>query len=359
MCLLTCFKPGAQPDIAELTKGAGHNPDGHGWALIADGEILTGRGMDADSTIEQFRLAREEYPDGYALFHSRIGTAGVMDETNCHPFPTGPSRRAVKPLTFMAHNGVLPRSSQPEKGDPRSDTRLFADKMLPEKFFHLDSPKTRVRLEAWLGSYNKIVVLTVDPRYKRRFYLFNESQGTWKGDIWYSNQNHCRTPYDWTSWETSRARHTKTWWEDAEDSSTMGPRQPGVWVSGGREGATFYPSDSTTVRDLVTSAMVGTYFEKFICRECMVLGRIRRDTRVCDYCYVCDLCSHSTEVCACPKFANGKKITAKPFGGASILDVLGDFTLEELERMTEDDLQAYADFVAEQEGADEAARFGL
>jgi glutamine amidotransferase len=367
MCLLTCFKPGVQPDMVELTRGADHNSDGHGWALIADGEILTDRGMDAATVLEQFRLAREAHPDGWAFFHSRIGTAGTMDEFNCHPFPTGPSRRDASPLTYVAHNGVLPRSSQPGLGDKRSDTHLFADKMLPERFFHLDSPKTRKRLESWLGSFNKIVVLTVDPRYREQFYLFNESQGTWKGGIWYSNQNHCHTysEYSW-SYEPSRSgRTTKTWWEDAEgaydeypSARTMGPRQPGIWVSGGREGATFFPDDTVTAKQLATAAQ-GPYYATFICRECRVLGRISRETRLCDYCNFCDLCSKYSDDCRCAKFANGRKVGSGPFAPAHFEDILDHFTDEELDGMSAADLQAYADFVAESDAADEAARYGF
>jgi glutamine amidotransferase len=295
MCLLTYFKPGFQPDIAELQKGADHNSDGHGWALIAGGEILTDRGMDAETVVDQFRLARLEFPDGHAIFHSRIGTAGVRDETNCHPFPTGPSRRSGNPLTVVAHNGVLPSSSQPAKGDVRSDTRLFAERIMPEKFFHLDSPKTRKRFESWLGSFNKIAVLTVDPRYREQFYLFNEDQGDWKGGIWYSNQNHC-----WTEWDARHAR--KQWWEDMPDDELAtivgSPRLPGVWVSNGREGATFHPTGSKTNSELIREAMKSPYHE-YTCQVCRVVGRIRIDTSICDYCKSCDGCWETAKDCSC------------------------------------------------------------
>lgn len=361
MCLLTCFQPGVQPDIDQLTKGADHNPDGHGWALIAGDEILTDRGMDAASTIEQFRLAREEYPDGYAFFHSRIGTAGVRTVDNCHPFPTGPSRRSETPLTYVAHNGILPRSAQPGKGDTRSDTRLFAEKMLPEKFFHLDSPKTRVRLESWLGSFNKIVVLTVDPRYKKRFYLFNESQGTWKAGIWYSNQNHCSTfSYDWSSWEDYKRSGTgrKNWWEDAESPITLGSTQSGIWVSGGREGA------DATGKEVVR--WEDKYFSHFICKSCMVLGRIRRDTGICDYCEFCDGCRNHWSDCECDahhailKAELAKAADAADSFRGSVDALVESFSEEEMtDALTPEFLEAYSDFLADQDAADQAERYGL
>lgn len=384
MCLLTCFAPGVQPDITTLTQGADHNPDGHGWALIADGQILTDRGMDADTVIEQFRLARLEYPESHAIFHSRIGTAGLKDESNCHPFPTGPSSRTGNPLTFMAHNGILPSSAQPPKGDPRSDTRLFADQIMPQKFFHLDSRKTRRRLESWLGSYNKIAVLTVDPAYQENFYLFNESSGEWKSGIWYSNQNHCWSPssyaYYWPS--KGEANSMRAWWKDAngeydypdDDSYTIGPRTPGVWVSNGREGATFLPSTSATAKELegrveklLQSAREGDYFDKFICTVCRVLGRIRRDNRVCDYCRSCDLCHEPAKECECEAgqlrvltdsdATEGKQ--GFSFRPANHGDLFEHFSEDEVDALSDDFIESYSDFLAEQDEKDEAERFGL
>lgn len=300
MCLLTCFLPDVQPDIDTLLKGADHNPDGHGWALIADGaRILTGRSMDPDVAVEEFRVARLAHPEGYALFHSRIGTQGPTNLANCHPFPTGPSARADAPLTFMAHNGMLP--VQVPKGDERSDTRYFADKLMPQWFFHLDAKKTRRRFESWLGSFNKIAVLTVDPRYSKQFYLFNEYQGTWKNGIWYSNQNHCWSfpkydRYPWSAYDAARSAGAgvKHWWDDVADDAgnvTMGPK--GIWVAGGREGATWYPSESATARSLD-----GRKWE-FECGVCYTAHSISRIDSVCGWCHHCDICGEHEEQCRC------------------------------------------------------------
>src|SRR5207249_655873 len=111
MCLLTFFPAGVLPDTAALFNGAYLNDDGHGFAIVADEQLIVRRGMHAEAMIEAFDAARHQYPHGPALFHSRLGTHGIRSAANCHPFPVGGDDRAL-----LAHNGILPRSVQPAQG---------------------------------------------------------------------------------------------------------------------------------------------------------------------------------------------------------------------------------------------------
>lgn len=182
MCILTFVKPGITPDLDALAGGALVNPDGHGWAVHTGEQVLTGHGMDPVAVIGEFAAARHRYPDGPALFHSRLATHGRHDTGNCHPFKIGGDERTV-----FAHNGILPRHVHPLSGDLRSDTRIAAEDFLPHQpFGPLDSWTGRARMEAWLGS-DKAVILTVDPAYQAPAYILNENRGHWIEGIWYSN----------------------------------------------------------------------------------------------------------------------------------------------------------------------------
>jgi hypothetical protein len=211
MCLLTFFPTGVMPDPAALLNGAYVNDDGHGFAIVADNHLIVQRGMDAERLVDAFGALRRQHRQGPALFHSRFSTHGQRGIDNCHPFPVGGDGRTV-----LAHNGILPAVVRPAKGDPRSDTRIAAEDFLP-LFGSLRSRRTRRRFERWMSPHNKVVILTVDRRFKDRAYLLNETEGIWDGEIWYSNDgyrplsptrwslpNHSR--WDWPPWD-------RTWWD--------------------------------------------------------------------------------------------------------------------------------------------------
>ncbi|MGW4371990.1 hypothetical protein ACWEKT_40945 [Nocardia takedensis] len=184
MCMLTFFKPDAAPDLAALRNGAATNPHGHGYALITDDTITVGHSLDPETALGEFAALRIEYPHGPALFHSRYATHGEHTTDNCHPFGVGGD-----PRTVLAHNGVLPSEVHPGRGDQRSDTRIAAEDFLPRQpFGSLDSWAGREALEKWLRT-DKLVLLTLDPAYRHRAYVFNEARGHWdtEAGIWYSN----------------------------------------------------------------------------------------------------------------------------------------------------------------------------
>lgn len=185
MCILTFVKPGISPNLDALRGGALANPHGHGYAIITNNTITVGHGLDVEAVITEFATLRDQYPDGAALFHSRLATHGPRTVDNCHPFLVGGDERTV-----LAHNGILPEIVHPAPGDPRSDTRIAAEEFLPRRpFGSLDSWAGRQQLERWLGT-DKMVLLTVDPAYKHTAYIFNEHRGHWDQDSWYSNHTY-------------------------------------------------------------------------------------------------------------------------------------------------------------------------
>jgi glutamine amidotransferase len=184
--MLTYFPPDTSPDLDALANGAEFNTDGHGFAIVTGGRIIVRHGMDSARLIERFGEARAEHPEGPALFHSRFATHGTHNRGNCHPFRVGHDARTV-----LAHNGILPRRVRPRGGDRRSDTRIAAEDFLPRKSYSSwDDPDAQRKLARWLGTENKLVILTVDPRYREHAYLLNEDAGIWDGGIWYSNSDY-------------------------------------------------------------------------------------------------------------------------------------------------------------------------
>jgi len=182
MCLLAVIEPGATPKRKDLECASCNNPHGFGYAVIADGEIITGRGMSAKKIISEFLSIRKQYPNGYAMFHARYATHGVKNEENCHPFKVGGSTQ-----TYLAHNGIL--DVEIHATDRRSDTRVFAEDTLPAMggVSALDDDNVWRILSKW-STGSKIAVLTLDPSAKENCYIINESAGHWDANgIWWSN----------------------------------------------------------------------------------------------------------------------------------------------------------------------------
>lgn len=171
-----------------LYNGGISNPDGHGWAIAdnRNGIMVVGHSLNLDEAVEGFRKARKNHV-GPALFHSRWATHGSVREGNCHPFMVGGSHQTV-----LAHNGILPANAHPAKGDDRSDTAILAEDIIPAKWFRFDKPTVIRDMTQWAGGGNKIVILTVDPRYKKNHYMINPGKGTWDPEtgVWHSNYDY-------------------------------------------------------------------------------------------------------------------------------------------------------------------------
>lgn len=192
MCMATYVPAGRLPDTVALENGAWMNSDGHGAAVITnDYKIETFHSLDETEVIDWFAVKKAENIDRPGLFHSRIGTSGLINSglANLHPFPVGSGS------TVLAHNGILPDVFCPEKNDPRSDTAILCQDFLAGEAGHryfLLTRSARRRLARIInkGYPNKLVILTVDPRFKQNSYLINAEAGIWDGGIWYSNTDY-------------------------------------------------------------------------------------------------------------------------------------------------------------------------
>ena len=189
MCLLVVCNPNSTPSKDELTTGACKNPHGFGFAIDTGSGIISERSMSAKKSISRFLELREQYPNGYAMWHARYATHGVKNELNCHPF-----KLAGEHDTYLAHNGML--DIVIPKDDKRSDTRILAEELLPRLggVSALDDDYLYDMIGSW-SKGSKIAVMTNDPSAQYKIYIINESAGSWddKG-IWWSNTSYKPTP---------------------------------------------------------------------------------------------------------------------------------------------------------------------
>ncbi len=201
MCMLCVVPPNVIPSREKLENSALNNPHGFGFAIVIPKEnrIHVERTMNADTSINRFIEMRGKYPEGYAMWHARFATHGTTTVDNCHPFKVGKDER-----TYLAHNGILP-IIEPQ-GDTRSDTRIFAEDLLPAigGVASLDNEQV-VNLLDDFTTGSKVCVLTIHPDAKYQCYLFHKEKG-WEDEtgVWWSNDScYLPKPYTYTasSWE--------------------------------------------------------------------------------------------------------------------------------------------------------------
>jgi glutamine amidotransferase len=189
MCLLVVCNPNSTPSKDDLTTGACKNPHGFGFAIDTGSGIISERSMSAKKSIKRFLELREQYPNGYAMWHARYATHGVKNELNCHPF-----KLEGEHDTYLAHNGVL--DILIPKDDKRSDTRILADELLPRLggVSALDDDYLYDMISSW-ASGSKIAVMTNDPSTQYKMYIINENLGSWDDNgVWWSNTSYKSTP---------------------------------------------------------------------------------------------------------------------------------------------------------------------
>jgi len=260
-------KPNAMPTDDQLMCACVNNPDGFGYAVHTGKSIITGRGMNHDDVIDRFLTVREKHINGWAMFHARFTTHGETVKENCHPFRVGGS-----PDTILAHNGILGNVKIPA-GDKRSDTRVFAEDLLPKRLNILDSKKKFKKLEKWAGG-SKVAVFTTDRRLQKAVYIINEKLGHWDEDgIWWSNSSYKQTHY--VSANYGKANR----WIPAYDIAN---------------GTQKYVIDGDDITEFVEEGMACSYCGHFFAETDYYHG-------YCQTCWTCMECQDFEESCMCYK----------------------------------------------------------
>lgn len=213
MCMLCVIPPMTIPTREKLENSALNNPHGFGFAIVIKKEnrIHSERTMDADTSINRFLAMRERYPDDYAMWHARLATHGSTTIDNCHPFKVGSDK-----LTYLAHNGILPIIET--VGDDRSDTRIFAEDLLPRigGVCALDNEQVLNLIEDFTSG-SKVAILTLHPEAEQQAYIIHKSKGnTDVTGVWWSNDSCYLTPKVYSGYDYMGTGRTYTYNNYAE-----------------------------------------------------------------------------------------------------------------------------------------------
>jgi glutamine amidotransferase len=192
MCL-AIYKPAdTKPDWGAYRNGMAENPDGWGFAVIDNGELLTACGMGG---FADFHHNFEPFSHCQSIIHFRWATHGTKDETNCHPF-------FVKDLAVI-HNGVIQIDTKSDAA--RSDTWHFVTKVVApmyerdRDFFTHDDVIFNMELA---HSTSKFVFLRQDGT----VCIWNEEDGKHAADgHWYSNDGYLPSRQYWAQPSSKKA----------------------------------------------------------------------------------------------------------------------------------------------------------
>lgn len=202
MCL-ALYKPAAvQPDWEALENAMTYNPDGAGFAVAVDGQLIIEKGF---FKWEDFRKAFEPFCEHASVVHFRLATHGAKNQANCHPFALADfgMPEGHQPVAVI-HNGIFSDAKSDQK--QWSDTwHVCRDILHPlwaqdEKAFGKDH--VLLLGDKFVGYSNKLVFLHADGTYA----IWGESNGHWSSEgIWYSNHS-----YECSSFADPRYRGSKT-----------------------------------------------------------------------------------------------------------------------------------------------------
>lgn len=154
-----------------------NNPDGMGMLWSEDGKLRVYKRLKKFGRFySYYEKIRNKYPDIPIVLHFRIGTSGLNDIENCHPFLCNDN------IGFV-HNGIL---GIKEKTKKVSDTYTFNQlvlKGLPDNFIH--NVGIRFLIEEAVGTGNKLIFLDS----KNGWWIANEDEGHWDNheENWFSN----------------------------------------------------------------------------------------------------------------------------------------------------------------------------
>ena len=210
MCL-AIYKPRNELiDWDALEQGFRSNSDGSGFAVVHKDNVIIHKGF---FDFAEFKSALEPFAKCQAAIHFRKATHGKKDGDNCHPFP-------VSDGLAMIHNGVLDIQCDEKH---MSDTWHYCEYVIKpmasrDKDFFMHDDMVFLGSQAISGS--KFVFLRSDGMHS----IWNEDDGHWNGDTWYSNYSyagHSTHPFGSTSL-LDEAKYAYSYGESADDSMYRG-----------------------------------------------------------------------------------------------------------------------------------------
>lgn len=191
MCL-AIYKPSkASVDWDALEEGFKCNGHGAGFVTAHKGVLEIQKGF---FTFDAFRAAYMPHVHKQAAIHFRLATHGDKNEANCHPF-------SVTDEIAMIHNGILSIDTSDAK--EMSDTWHYVEyvlKPLAEESRDFYSHGSIKFLGEAAISGSKFVFLRADGDWD----IWNQDDGHWQGDIWYSNRSYVKSLVGFAQWPKAK-----------------------------------------------------------------------------------------------------------------------------------------------------------
>ena len=168
-----------------------NNSDGAGLLYVDDNKTLQmfKELKNFEVFYDKYAALRSEFPKSKFLLHFRIGTQGLKNDSNCHPF-------LVNPKLGFIHNGMISAMPYDQK---HSDTFILNKMLSLLKVGSENSAVFPILMKAFAGQSNKFVFLNN----RNQAVIINENLGHWFEDDWYSNSSYkTYTPshFDYNSW---------------------------------------------------------------------------------------------------------------------------------------------------------------
>ncbi|MBR2679176.1 MAG: class II glutamine amidotransferase [Exiguobacterium sp.] len=133
MCIIA-IKPKGQKmfDDDTITTMFINNPDGAGlmyYNAKNENHVAIHKGFMTCKSLLKY-VHSMDLTDVNVVMHFRIGTSGLNDALNCHPYPLYVKNKTnMNAKIGMAHNGIL-HSFNPPKGSKINDTQTFINTVL-------------------------------------------------------------------------------------------------------------------------------------------------------------------------------------------------------------------------------------
>jgi hypothetical protein len=167
-------------DFDTIKNSFDNNPDGAGLCAVIGGSLIVYKELkskNAKSFYNKYVELRKK-TDLPMLLHFRIGTSGVKDERNLHPF-------LINTKLALIHNGMITYNVvNKDYSDTWHFTQFLKALRSPGRLLNNKSMEYQMLSAFTKGS--KIAILHVSGQYS----ILNESAGKWSGDTWYSNETY-------------------------------------------------------------------------------------------------------------------------------------------------------------------------
>ena len=184
MCLIMYSKNPLKISIDDMKQAYSSNKDGFGLMYVKNNQVIVKKILPKkfDDILNLYNLHKTQTKE--IALHFRFKTQGLINHANCHPYKIF-SKKENGRDTFLMHNGAL--LPIPILNEKRSDTHQFIEyylrNILKENLELLNNKEFIEIINDFIGS-DKLLILDSETS---KFTIFNQDQGYFENNTWYSN----------------------------------------------------------------------------------------------------------------------------------------------------------------------------